>query len=306
MRAQSELSPEKRRQKRNRFLANCFFLAPAIVLIAVYIVYPILNSLYLSMFDWNGIDPVKTFVGMGNWQALLADKVFWGAFRNNIIIVVLSIAIQLPLGMLIAVALAETKWLTRLFRTVFFLPMLMSSVAIGILFIYILDPFFGVLAGIAELFGGVAPHLLGETGTALITVILVICWQYTPFYMVLFIAALSTVSADIKEYSMIDGATSAQYYLRIAIPIIKNNIITAAVLSLIGSLKYFDLIYVLTAGGPNHATELMATYMYKTAFTSGAKGYGSTIAMALFLIVMVFSILANWLPRKLGKRGEPA
>lgn len=289
---------------RERLYTNIAFLLPAFLLMAIFIVYPILQSFYLSLFRWNGIDPVKEFIGLQNWVNLLGDSVFHNALKNNILIVIGSIIIQLPMGILIAIALTETKWFSRFMKTVFFMPMLMSSVAIGILFNYILDPNFGVIAAFAEMLGMASPNLLGDQGAALFTVILIICWQYTPFYMVLFLAAFATVSPDTKEYSQIDGATRLQYYWYIALPIIKSNVFTAMVLSLIGSLKYFDLIYVLTNGGPNHATELMATYMYKTAFTSRQMSYGSTIAMALFVIVMAFSIFTNWLPRYLSKRRD--
>lgn len=305
----SEIQPpgrtlKKRRRSKEKIVVNCLFLLPAVVLIGVYIVYPIINSFYISMFEWNGLDPVKKFVGLANWETLLHDPVFGKAVLNNVFIVVLSIVIQLPLGMIVAILLAETKHFAKLLKTAFFLPMLMSAVSIGILFTYILDPNFGVVTAVAEALNMAAPDLLGSQATALFTVVLVICWQFTPFYMVLFVSALATVPADTKEYSQIDGANKLQYYIHIAIPIVKNNIFTAMVLSLIGSLKYFDLVYVLTNGGPSGSTELMATYMYKTAFTSSNKGYGSTIAMALFIIVMIFSMLCNWLPRKISKRGE--
>ncbi len=295
---------KKRRADKEKIIVNCLFLLPAAVLIGVYIVYPICNSFYISMFDWNGLDAVKKFVGLDNWINLIQDPKFATAFLNNIYVVIGSIAIQLPLGMVIAILLTETKLFSKFFKTAFFLPMLMSSVAIGILFTYMLDPNFGVVAAIAKQLGMVSPDLLGSQSTALFTVILVICWQYTPFYMVLFVSALSTIPEDVKEYAQIDGCNRFRYYIHIAIPMLKNNIFTAMVLSLIGSLKYFDLIYVLTNGGPSGSTELMATYMYKTAFTSSNMGYGTTIAMALFIIVMVFSALTNWLPRRISnKRG---
>jgi raffinose/stachyose/melibiose transport system permease protein len=295
----------KKRVNLDALSTNLLFLAPAVFLMLVFIGYPIFYTLYLSLFDWNGIDPVKPFVGLENWGGLIHDSVFWKAFLNNLQIVVLSIAIQLPLGFLIAVFLGEIKRLSKFLKNVSFLPMLMSSVAIGILFKHILDPNFGALAAVSEFLGQRPFDILGSEAWALFAVILIISWQYTPFYMVFFLASITTVSDDIREYAQIDGATKFQYYTRIVVPMLANYIRTGAVLSLIGSLKYFDLIYVLTNGGPVNSTELMATYMYKNAFTSFRMGYGSTIAIALFLIVVIISSLAYTLPKLLSRqRGE--
>jgi raffinose/stachyose/melibiose transport system permease protein len=260
------------------------------------------NSFQLSFFKWNGIAPTRDYVGFDNWSQLFNDDIFLKALGNNFRVVIFSIAIQLPLGMGLAVLLEEggRSFLFRIFKTVYFFPMLMSSVAIGILFKYIYDPTFGLInpalksVGL-ESWGGA---WLGNTSTVLNAVIGVISWQFTPFYMILFMAALSSVPEDLKEASLIDGANEARYYWHIALPLVSATVRTAALLSLIGSLKYFDLIWVMTEGGPNHASELMATYMYKKAFPSFEVGYGSTIASALFIIVMGLAVIVFTVTRR--------
>jgi raffinose/stachyose/melibiose transport system permease protein len=277
-------------------LINIVFLLPTLVILAVFVVYPIINSFELSLYKWNGIDPVREFVGLDNWSRLATDNVFWRAFGNNLIVVVCSIIIQLPLGMLLAVILERGGRFigTRIFKTVFFFPMLMSSVAIGILFKYIYDPNFGILTEFLQTVGAgdLAQNWLGDPGVALFSVIAVICWQFTPFYMILFLAALNGVSEDLRDAALIDGANHRQYYFRIAIPLVSGTVRTGVLLSIIGSLKYFDLIWVMTEGGPSNASQLMATYMYKQAFPSFQMGYGSTVASALFLIVMAIAMVA--------------
>ena len=282
------------------------FLFPTLFLMAAYIVWPLISSFNLSLYEWNGLDPVKTPVGLENWDRLIHDDIFWKAFRNNLTLVVLSIAIQIPMGVALAVLLevAVQRPLLRpffkIFKTVYFFPMLMSSVAIGILFKYIYDPTFGIINEALE-YAGLETWTrawLGEKETVLYAVTGVICWQFTPFYMILFIAALSSISDDLRDAARIDGATEARYYLRIAVPLISGTISTGVVLALIGSLKYFDLIWVMTEGGPTNSSELMATYMYKKAFPSFQMGYGSAISSALFVIVMAISLTALFLTRR--------
>jgi raffinose/stachyose/melibiose transport system permease protein len=276
------------------------FLLPSIILMAVFVVWPIIASFELSLYKWNGISPDRTPVGLENWSRLFQDPIFWRAFGNNLNVVVLSILIQMPLGMLLAIMLERggRYFHFRLFKTVYFFPMLMSSVAIGILFKYIYDPSFGVVNQFLTSIGLKGQSWLGNPQLALYAVIAVICWQYTPFYMILFLAALNSISEEARDAARIDGANDFQYYTRIAIPLVRGTVRTAIILSLIGSLKYFDLIWVMTEGGPSNASELMATYMYKKAFPSFDMGYGSTIASALFIVVMVIALTTFSLTRR--------
>ena len=276
------------------------FLAPALILIGIYIIWPIIMSFELSMFEWDGISPQKLYVGLKNWKDLIQDSIFWHAFGNNIKFIFLSIIIEMPIAILLAVLLDRGGKKFDVFKSLFYLPMLMSSVAIGVLFKYIYDPSFGLLSGILSFL-----HLdflnqdwLGDPKIAFYSVVAVICWQYIPFYMIFFIAALSNIPHELYEAARIDGATQGQYFWKIELPLLSPSIKTACILSLIGSLKYFDLIYVMTEGGPSNATELMATYMYKNAFASFKMGYGSTIASAMFMIITTAGILAYFATKK--------
>jgi len=283
-------------------LTITLFLLPTIIFMGVFVIWPIVNSFQLSFYKWNGIAPTRNYIGLDNWTRLLEDDIFFKAFGNNLKVVMLSIAIQIPLGMGLAILLEQGGrfFLFRIFKTVYFFPMLMSSVAIGILFKYIYDPVFGLVNPALESVGleNWTRAWLGNTDTALYAVIGVISWQYTPFYMILFLAALSGVPEELRDASLIDGANERRYYWHIALPMVRGTVRTAVILSLIGSLKYFDLIWVMTEGGPNNASELMATYMYKKAFPSFEVGYGSTVASALFIIVMVLAVAMFTLTRR--------
>jgi raffinose/stachyose/melibiose transport system permease protein len=278
-------------RKRSTVIAATVFLIPVFFFITIFIIYPIIDSFWLSLHTWNGISSSKPFSGLDNWKELISDATFLKSFLNNGIIVILSIAIQLPIAMAIAFLLDTGGKKLNILKMVYFLPMLMSSVAVGFLFKYTYDPQFGLISAVSTMLGGDGMvDLLGNPSYAIFAIIAVICWQFIPFYMVYFLAALSSLPLEIYEASIIDGASHSQYFWRVALPSMQGAIKSAAILSLVGSLKYFDLIYVMTQGGPNGATELMATYMYKNAFQTMKMGYGATIASGMFVIITVISL----------------
>lgn len=243
-------------------------------------------------------------MGLKNWKRLLADTKFWAAFWHNIVIMVVSVVIQIPLGLALATFLnffTKKVRISRVFKTVWFFPYLMSSVAIGFLFTYALATNGGIISTISGWFGGQNVDLLGNPKTALLTIILIVSWQFTPFYMVYCMAGYSGISDDIYEASVIDGATRGQYFWKVALPLLKPSLISAAILSMVGSLKYFDLIYVMTNGGPGSSTELMATYMYKFSFSQFNMGYGSTVAGGMFILITAVALLTM---KGLNRGGE--
>ena len=270
------------------------FLLPVILFLAVYVLYPIIDTFVISTYKWNGISANRDFVGLKNWKRLLADTKFWIAFWHNIVIMVVSVIIQIPLGLALATFLnffTKKVRISRIFKTVWFFPYLMSSVAIGFLFTYALATNGGIVSTISGWFGGQNIDLLGNPKTALLTIILIVSWQFTPFYMVYCMAGYAGISDDIYEASVIDGATKGQYFWKVALPLLKPSLISAAILSMVGSLKYFDLIYVMTNGGPGSSTELMATYMYKFSFSQFNMGYGSTVAGGMFILITAVALL---------------
>lgn len=278
------------RQRNTRKVA-ALFLAPVAILMLVYVFYPIVDTFITSGYQWNGISSAKKFIGLGNWTKLLKDTNFWIAFKNNVIIMILSIVIQIPIGLALATFLDFGGKKLTIFKVIWFIPLLMSSVAIGFLFTYALATNGGIVSTISGWFGGGNVDLLGNPKTALITVILIICWQFTPFYMVYFMAAFTNIPYDVFEAARIDGATRGQYFWKIALPLLVPSMKSAAILSMVGSLKYFDLIYVMTGGGPGTSTELMATYMYKQSFKTFNMGYGSAVAGGMFILISMVSLI---------------
>ena len=280
-------------ESKSTAIAATVFLIPAIVLIIVYMVYPIIDTFLTSRFSWNGISTEKVAIGMENWKTLIHDSKFWSAFGHNVIVMVFSILLQIPIGMLLATFLDAGGRKLNIFKIIWFLPYLMSSVAIAFLFTYILATNGGLFSTIATMLNGkrTAVDLLGKSPQALYAVIGVMAWQFTPFYMVYFIAGYSNIPTSLYEAAVIDGANRRQYLFKIAIPMLGPIFKTACTMSMIGSLKYFDMIWNMTQGGPAGGTELMATYMYKLSFQQWKMGYGSAVAAGMFILITAIALL---------------
>lgn len=290
----AKLQGMAKRDARSTAVAATIFLFPAVALLVVYMIYPIVETFLISRLKWNGFYTAeKINVGWDNWAALIKDPLFWNAFLHNVILMVCSILIQIPLGMALATFLDAGGKKSNIFKILWFLPYLMSSVAVGFLFYYLLATNGGLISGIATLVNGkrTMVDLLGKNPHALYAVIGVVAWQYTPFYMVYFIAGYSNIDTSLYEAAVIDGANRRQYIFKVAIPLLGPIFKTACTMSLIGSLKYFDLIWNMTQGGPTGGTELMATYMYKMSFQKFNMGYGSAVAAGMFILITLIALL---------------
>jgi len=296
--AGSKIALLQNAQKRSVNITAIIFLLPAIIFLFVYIVYPIIDTFIASTMQWTGIGNNRTFIGLTNWINLVKDVNFWKAFSHNLKIMFISLLVEIPLSLLLATFLDLSNRERVIYKIVWFLPYLLSSVVIGVLFRYTLDANNGIIALLSKLTGGGPVDLLGSQKFALYTVITVICWQYTPFYMVLYLAAYKDIPMEFVEAACIDGATKVQYFWKISLPLLKPTIISGMILSIIGSLKYFDLVFVMTGGGPGVATELMATYMYKFSFIRLNMGYGATIASGMFILITLIAFVVITLLNK--------
>jgi len=288
-------------RQRSTRIAAAVFLLPALILLALYVAYPIIASFISSTMQWTSVGQNRSFIGIfnskSNWSTLLKDSDFWNAFINNIKIMFLSLVFQVPFAMALATYLDVADKKATVFKVVWFIPYLLSSVAIGVLFKFSLASTDGIFTSVSKLLGGGPIDLLGNPQAALYTIIGVVCWQYIPFYMVLYLAAYGTIPIELYEAASIDGATRSQYFWKVSLPMLRPTIISGMTLSIIGSLKYFDLVYVMTEGGSG--TELMATYMYRISFRQSDMGYGATVASGMFiLITLVALIVVSTLNRK--------
>lgn len=272
------------------------FVFPAFLIFAVIVLLPILFSFIYSLQNWNGISK-GIYIGFDNYKKLFVNNAdgFLKSVANSGILAVLSVFIQLPISLLLALVLARGIKGEKTFRTVFFIPVILSTVVIGQLWMKIYNPNYGLLNIILKNIGlsSLQNAWLGNPKTALGAVFVPILWQYIGNHMLLMYASAKSISTDIYEAAKIDGANEATTAFKITIPLMKPIIKVCVVFAVTGSFKLFDLIYVLTNGGPLHASEVPTTLMYTTIFAKYQYGYGS--AMAIFIIVecLVCTILIN-------------
>lgn len=268
-------------------------LFPALLLYMVLVIYPIGRSFFYGLFDWNGLSK-PVYIGMRNFSEILADNVFWLSFKNNLLIVVASVFGQIPIGLLLAVILNQKLKGASFFRSVFFIPMILSTVVVGLLWSTVLNSQVGIVNSFLKMIGleNLAQDWLGDPKLAMFTVCMVIIWQFIGLYMIIFLAALQNIPRDVIEAAAIDGANEWQKMFLIILPMLWTTLKTAVVLCIAGSMRSFDLVFVMTQGGPAHATELMTTYMYNKTFSVYKYGYGSAVSLVIFVISFGF-ILAS-------------
>jgi raffinose/stachyose/melibiose transport system permease protein len=274
-------------------LTIALFLAPAVILFLVFLVYPIFRSIYYSTFNWNGLGPAVDFVGFDNFKQILTDKVFMKAVGDAFLIVILSLAIQLPFSLALAIMVGRDLPGRAFFRTIFFMPYVLSEVITAIIWmsLFSADPERGLINALLILIPGVQPQsFLSDPGQVMACVFIVLTWKYFGLHMLLYMAGLQSIPREIEEAALIDGANRWQLITNIIIPLLGSTIRTTVYLSVLGSLTQFNLIWILTKGGPINASEVMATYMYRFAFVRFLLGYGSAVALVMLLICLAFSI----------------
>ncbi|MGG3310303.1 sugar ABC transporter permease [Paenibacillus lautus] len=275
------------------------YVLPALLVIMAVVYIPILLTAYYGLNEWNGIGAM-TFIGLDNYQALLSDGKFWDSAWHSLLLAVFSAA-SLMIYLAVAMVLASKIKGANLFRKIYLIPMLLSSVAIAQLWLRIYHPTNGIVNSFLESIGITNPPAwLAESSLVLFALFIPILWQYAGFYILIYYAALKNIPASLVEAAKIDGATSMQIAFRIKLPLIMEVIKVTIVLAVVGSLKYFDLIFVMTDGGPNGASEVMASYMYHTAFRAYDFGYGSAIGFFLLVICLI----VTWVIRKLTASKE--
>ena len=272
------------------------FLLPALILFCGVLIAPIGASAYFSLFDWNGLG-AKTFVGFNNYKELFTSGAigFWKALLNSLLLAALSVFLQLPLALALALVLGKKIKGERVFLSVYFMPVLISTVVIGQLWLKIYNPDYGILNFFLRAVGleSMAKIWLGTKETALGSVFVPVLWQYVGYHMLLLYAGVKSVPTELREAAMLDGATDAQVNRYIVLPYIKPIIRISVIFAVTGSLKSFDLIYVLTNGGPMHATEVPSTLMINMLFLRNRYGMGSAIAVMLIVLCFGFALLIS-------------
>jgi raffinose/stachyose/melibiose transport system permease protein len=279
-------------RRSRKWLTIGLFLLPGLALYLVFVFAPILQAAHFSLYRWNGLTPLTDFIGLKNYQAAFASSVFWGALGNNVTVIILSLTIQIPFSLALAVLLNRRFRGRAVFRLLFFVPYVLSEAITGIVFRLLLQPdsVFDAIVKSAGL-GSFLTDWLGDTSIVMFTLFVIITWKYFGFHMIIMLAGLQGIPKELEEAAYIDGADRRQAFRFITLPLLGPTIRVSIFLSVIGALQLFDMVWVTTGGGPVNASNTMAINMFKTGFVKQQMGYGSALAVILFLLALVVALL---------------
>ncbi len=288
-----QIAKDKQRQQINNFLLVILFLLPGMIVFFLFLLWPISRSFNLSLYKWNGLGAMTDYIGINNYTTLLSNSIFQSSLIHSFTIMILSLGIQLPLalGLALLVGRGELRG-RRLFRGILFIPFVFSEIISAILWLYVLKPVNG-LANVA--FQAIIPNFqpvswLADRNIVLIGIFAVITWKYFGFHMILYMAGLQNISKDLEDAARVDGANEASVLRHITLPLLGSTIRLTIFLSVLGSFQQFVIIQVMTLGGPVNASEVIATYLYKYGIQRTNLGYGSAVAVILFGITLIFSL----------------
>jgi raffinose/stachyose/melibiose transport system permease protein len=285
---------DQRRNHINKWLTIAMFMIPGMVVFLTFVLIPVVQSVQYSFYRWDGFGGLTpdNYVGFSNYERLFNHNIFQGALLHSLFIVFASLLVQLPLALGLALMVGRgelpgRRWL----RTILFIPYVFSEIITAILWMYVLHPnglFNNILTTLIPNYDSIG--WLGDRNVALISIFAVLTWKYFGFHMILYMAGLQSIPSDLEEAARIDGANEQQVLRHITIPLLGSTIRLTIFLSVLGGFQQFVLVWVLTQGGPVNATELIATYLYKYGIQRFALGYGSAVAVVLFLITLLFSL----------------
>ena len=293
------LPKTKGAKRKNQILNYMFFVLPALIIFLSVITIPVLTSFGLSFTKYNIYKNSADWIGLDNYTKMFSDPIFWVSLKNNLIVVVSSIALQIPIGFVLAYILYRKLVRYRLFfQSAVFLPIAISTIVIGILWSKIFSPI-GVLPSLLKIILNNPDYMItifNNKHFAMLPIVIAMVWLYTGFYMIVFLANLQKIDSSILDAAVIDGASEWQILIHIIVPNMAGIITTMIIISIAGSLKSFDLIYAMTQGGPAHYTEVLAIYMYRNSFGS-VSNYG--LGSAISTIIVILSIVLITITRKI-------
>lgn len=278
-------------------LAPYLYLAPAFILYAVFFLWPFLQLIVLSLQRWDGINP-RRWIGLENYTKLIQDEVFWLSFRNNVIWMIAAMTLPVLFGMILAIIIVRSRLHGRvIYRTIYFLPQVLSTVIVAVIWGWIYNPSFGFLNSFLEAVGleSLQRGWLGEPSLALPALFIGWSWIYYGFTMVIFIAAIQGIDEVYFDAAKVDGANRWHQFRHVLVPFIQGPLTIILLITAIAAFQAFDLVFILTRGGPARATMILSIYMYQNAFQFNKAGYGAAVAVALGAIILIISIIFLWL-----------
>ncbi|HXX39429.1 MAG TPA: sugar ABC transporter permease [bacterium] len=287
--------------RRRHRLVPWLYLTPALLLVGVFVYYPVIDNFRLSLYAWSAFSPRPTWVGVSNYQKLMGDPVFWSSLLNNTYYAIVSVAFQVGLGLVIAAVLEETlvRRLRVFFRTVYFIPAVVSITVVGLLFQTLYDPKMGLIDQFLVTIGrGSWTHAwLGEAGTAIWSIIAMSQWQYTGYITLLFVVAIQKIPHELYESAAIDGASRFRAFVHVTVPLVREMTLLALIITISGAYMVFNEVMVTTQGGPDNASHVLSTWLYQSAFLNDQMGYASTIAAVIFVVTFTLAVIQLTLAR---------
>ena len=274
------------------------FIAPALVLYLLFIVVPTLSSVYYSFTSWDGISPNIRFIGLANYKEIFTSSRFGNALKNTIVLTVFISVFENVIALLLALLVDRVFIAKNFFRSLFYIPVLISGIVSGFIWKVMYNYNFGVFNSILEKIGleSLCQDWLGDTRFTLLAIGVVLVWKGAGYYMVIYLASLQSISSDVLEAAEIDGANAFQKFFRITMPLISGAFTINFTLSLINGLKVFDQINVMTDGGPGFTSETLVYLLYKVGFNEGRQGFGTAVGLVLlFLIIILNSVQQKFL-----------
>jgi ABC-type sugar transport system permease subunit len=280
--------PGQRRWPNTR--AGILFLLPSAIILIVFVAYPIVQSAWMSLHNWSYLQSVQPFVGFQNYVDLTQDPRFWNALGNTAVFSVVTVPLQIVIGMLLAIKFARSNLLGKFFRSIYFFPVISAFATMAIVWKFLLSPDVGPFAAWEHALGIPAVNILQSTAFALPAVIVVGLWKNVGFTMVILIAALQDVPESLNEAAALDGVGTWGRFRYVTLPAIRQPLLFATILAVIASLQVFDQVYVMTGGGPLFHTETLVTYLYELGFQQYRSGYAAAVAWVLFILIMIVSV----------------
>lgn len=293
------------RYRLQRFLTPLLFLLPAILFMLVFVYLPLIQNFYNSLFRWSTMNPNWTFIGLDNYRRLLGDELIFSSLRNNVLYAVISVLFQVFLALVLA-AILESRLLrpsgVTIFRNSLFLPSVLAITVVGITWQMIYRPEIGLLNQLLDAvgLGNLTSAWLGEESSAIYAIIMVSQWQWTGYVMILFIVAIQAIPEELYESARIDGANAIQQFFGVTVPMVRETTLVMATITVIGAFKVFDIVWVMTAGGPNNSSHVLGSYLYRVGFRNDEMGYASAIATLLFVITLLLTVVQL----RIGRTGE--
>jgi N-acetylglucosamine transport system permease protein len=279
---------------RNKYRLIIPFLAPSILLYVTFVLYPYVQSMYISLTQWRGLANPPVFIGLENFVDLFNDRNFWNALGNNAFYIVVLPVVTLGLALFFAFVLTQGVPLSKFYRITYFFPQVMSVVAIGVLWSFVYHPTIGILTSFLNIIGIDRPPVwLGNPDTVLPAISGVTIWQEVGFFMVLFIAAMESIPMTYYEAAMLDGASRWHIFWKITLPMIWDTLQTGLIFIMIGATNMFAITQTMTQGGPSRSSEVLSTYLYTEAFINSKFGYGTAVAVALFFLTLLISVVLS-------------